>query len=297
MACPSGCLNGGGQIRASTTDDQVKLLEKVTNAYESLPICQPENVIKVKDTYDIWKKDGKYYREYGNPNYNGTKGLISRSKKRELNQASNKSKQQREQLYRDFIIQKQTKDDIDNHEQISVVEETISKRKYSTDEEESAQYEHHQLETHDENIDDDTMFTVTINSGTNDLRSKLNSLRKKDDENNQTKRMKIDDDVDTVETKKFAKPTDARQILEKLQSRGLERDQERKSDREHKKECDREQHQDGKRDRSDRIRSSKGERSHRSTEKDVEHTLERKSSKEDREQPRKDTERDRRETK
>ncbi|CAF0930100.1 unnamed protein product [Didymodactylos carnosus] len=200
------------------------------------------------------EKDSRYYREYGNPNYNGMKGLISRSKKRELNQASNKSKQQREQLYRDFIIVKpiisetkdeisdekyteeeetdivlienekqdeddenvkftvvlppkqsaeaETNDDNDNHAQPSILEETISKRKYSTDEEESDQYEHHQLETHDENIDDDTTFTVTINSGTNDLRSKLNSLRKKDDENNQTKRMKIDDDVDTVETKK-----------------------------------------------------------------------------------------------
>uniref|UniRef100_A0A1I7XRZ1 Trafficking protein particle complex subunit 2-like protein n=1 Tax=Heterorhabditis bacteriophora TaxID=37862 RepID=A0A1I7XRZ1_HETBA len=36
MACPSGCGNGGGQLRADTTDERNELLNKVENAYESL---------------------------------------------------------------------------------------------------------------------------------------------------------------------------------------------------------------------------------------------------------------------
>uniref|UniRef100_A0AC34F4F4 Iron hydrogenase large subunit C-terminal domain-containing protein n=1 Tax=Panagrolaimus sp. ES5 TaxID=591445 RepID=A0AC34F4F4_9BILA len=37
MACPSGCANGAGQIKAENPMEQKKLLEKVTDLYNSLP--------------------------------------------------------------------------------------------------------------------------------------------------------------------------------------------------------------------------------------------------------------------
>uniref|UniRef100_A0A914QJD2 Iron hydrogenase large subunit C-terminal domain-containing protein n=1 Tax=Panagrolaimus davidi TaxID=227884 RepID=A0A914QJD2_9BILA len=37
MACPGGCANGAGQIKAENPMEQKKLLEKVTGLYNALP--------------------------------------------------------------------------------------------------------------------------------------------------------------------------------------------------------------------------------------------------------------------
>ena len=50
MACPSGCVNGGGQIRADTKEEAKELLERTESLYQSLPSVPPKNFDeKVKD--------------------------------------------------------------------------------------------------------------------------------------------------------------------------------------------------------------------------------------------------------
>nr|XP_060627547.1 cytosolic Fe-S cluster assembly factor narfl-like [Anolis sagrei ordinatus] len=53
MACPSGCLNGGGQIKAEgeTSKD---LLQEVESVYESVPPEDPETNRTVADLYEQW---------------------------------------------------------------------------------------------------------------------------------------------------------------------------------------------------------------------------------------------------
>ena len=58
MACPSGCLNGGGMLRGSSIDD--KLFDKVESIYKSLNISQfslDPNHPSVKKMYTQWFKD------------------------------------------------------------------------------------------------------------------------------------------------------------------------------------------------------------------------------------------------
>jgi iron only hydrogenase large subunit-like protein len=58
MACPSGCNNGGGQIRDETTNTLSKtLLERVENLYHSVKSQTPEENLFVKDLYQVdWLK-------------------------------------------------------------------------------------------------------------------------------------------------------------------------------------------------------------------------------------------------
>lgn len=47
MACPSGCVNGGGQIRAQTVEARSSVLEAVIKEYDSLQnIPELENAIE-----------------------------------------------------------------------------------------------------------------------------------------------------------------------------------------------------------------------------------------------------------
>lgn len=39
MACPSGCMNGGGQLRATGLAGQRQLLQKLDQMYQALPVC------------------------------------------------------------------------------------------------------------------------------------------------------------------------------------------------------------------------------------------------------------------
>ena len=54
MACPSGCLNGGGQIRAGSTEEAKELLAKVQVIYESVPKQMPRENKLVLQLYEQW---------------------------------------------------------------------------------------------------------------------------------------------------------------------------------------------------------------------------------------------------
>lgn len=55
MACPTGCLNGGAQLRPDSVDDP--LLEKVERLYKSIPVtelavdCEDKSIIDLYDKY------------------------------------------------------------------------------------------------------------------------------------------------------------------------------------------------------------------------------------------------------
>ncbi|XP_015787839.1 cytosolic Fe-S cluster assembly factor narfl [Tetranychus urticae] len=58
MACPSGCLNGGGMIRGDSVDN--KLFEKVSELYSSLEtyhLSLDDNHDTIKDLYNEWFSD------------------------------------------------------------------------------------------------------------------------------------------------------------------------------------------------------------------------------------------------
>ncbi|XP_017004273.1 probable cytosolic Fe-S cluster assembly factor GE22682 isoform X1 [Drosophila takahashii] len=50
MACPSGCINGGAQVRPITGQHVHELTQKLEKIYEKLPRSQPENAL-TKDIY------------------------------------------------------------------------------------------------------------------------------------------------------------------------------------------------------------------------------------------------------
>ena len=53
MACPSGCLNGGGQIREESTNKLTKeLFAKVESLYNSIRPCLPDENVLVKKLYE-----------------------------------------------------------------------------------------------------------------------------------------------------------------------------------------------------------------------------------------------------
>ncbi|XP_068125532.1 cytosolic iron-sulfur assembly component 3 isoform X1 [Hyperolius riggenbachi] len=53
MACPSGCLNGGGQIRAEGEASK-DLLQKVEELYNSVRTVSPEKNERVQELYEQW---------------------------------------------------------------------------------------------------------------------------------------------------------------------------------------------------------------------------------------------------
>ncbi|XP_028138259.1 probable cytosolic Fe-S cluster assembly factor AGAP009023 [Diabrotica virgifera virgifera] len=54
MACPSGCLNGGAQVRPKEGRSVKDLLLEIEKLYDSLPTHLPESNKVVKELYDSW---------------------------------------------------------------------------------------------------------------------------------------------------------------------------------------------------------------------------------------------------
>ncbi|CAH1170504.1 unnamed protein product [Phaedon cochleariae] len=54
MACPSGCLNGGAQVRPKTDATIKELTKELEDVYNSLPCQTPEDSKVVKELYDVW---------------------------------------------------------------------------------------------------------------------------------------------------------------------------------------------------------------------------------------------------
>lgn len=54
MACPSGCVNGGGQIRPKEGETNNELLQRVKESYDSVPCIQPDLWSGVKEMYEDW---------------------------------------------------------------------------------------------------------------------------------------------------------------------------------------------------------------------------------------------------
>nr|XP_022918368.1 probable cytosolic Fe-S cluster assembly factor CPIJ010948 [Onthophagus taurus] len=54
MACPSGCLNGGAQIRPSNGKSSKELIVELEQLYLSLPCQNPEENEEVKRLYQVW---------------------------------------------------------------------------------------------------------------------------------------------------------------------------------------------------------------------------------------------------
>ncbi|XP_072299500.1 cytosolic Fe-S cluster assembly factor narfl [Eucyclogobius newberryi] len=54
MACPSGCINGGGQVKPSSDQNPKELLQKVDELYKAdLPVA-PEDQTRVSELYETW---------------------------------------------------------------------------------------------------------------------------------------------------------------------------------------------------------------------------------------------------
>ncbi|XP_072044244.1 cytosolic Fe-S cluster assembly factor narfl-like [Amphiura filiformis] len=54
MACPGGCLNGGGQIRPEEGDNPKDLLSRVEDLYQSMDTRKPESNPEVDQLYSDW---------------------------------------------------------------------------------------------------------------------------------------------------------------------------------------------------------------------------------------------------
>uniref|UniRef100_A0AAV1UJQ3 Iron hydrogenase small subunit domain-containing protein n=1 Tax=Peronospora matthiolae TaxID=2874970 RepID=A0AAV1UJQ3_9STRA len=54
MACPSGCLNGGGQIKPKSTLQATELLDNVTSRFQELQVRQPSATPAVKHVYETY---------------------------------------------------------------------------------------------------------------------------------------------------------------------------------------------------------------------------------------------------
>ncbi|MEQ2187831.1 hypothetical protein GOODEAATRI_008651, partial [Goodea atripinnis] len=54
MACPSGCLNGGGQVKPSSSQNQKDLLHLVEELYKAERPLLPENDARVAELYETW---------------------------------------------------------------------------------------------------------------------------------------------------------------------------------------------------------------------------------------------------
>lgn len=54
MACPSGCLNGGAQVRPKDGMPQKELTIALERLYDALPVTNPEHNQLVKQLYENW---------------------------------------------------------------------------------------------------------------------------------------------------------------------------------------------------------------------------------------------------
>ena len=54
MACPIGCLNGGGQIRPEGEETAKDRLADVTNLYNAMKTVNPSSVCQVNEMYESW---------------------------------------------------------------------------------------------------------------------------------------------------------------------------------------------------------------------------------------------------
>lgn len=54
MACPSGCLNGGAQVRPKNGQSLKELTNQLEQLYSSLPVSTPESNCIIKQLYDMW---------------------------------------------------------------------------------------------------------------------------------------------------------------------------------------------------------------------------------------------------
>lgn len=54
MACPSGCNNGGGQIRPVGDETAKERLKSVEQIYDNIPCILPSQVTEVSQLYDEW---------------------------------------------------------------------------------------------------------------------------------------------------------------------------------------------------------------------------------------------------
>lgn len=54
MACPSGCLNGGAQVRPKEGTPLKELTTELESLYAALPVRNPEENATVKRLYEIW---------------------------------------------------------------------------------------------------------------------------------------------------------------------------------------------------------------------------------------------------
>eukprot|EP00058_Branchiostoma_floridae_P010022 XP_002595510.1 hypothetical protein BRAFLDRAFT_118961 [Branchiostoma floridae] len=54
MACPSGCLNGGGQVRIGDKEADKDLLTKAEELYLALPVRTPEKNPRLESLYSEW---------------------------------------------------------------------------------------------------------------------------------------------------------------------------------------------------------------------------------------------------
>ncbi|XP_040296547.1 cytosolic iron-sulfur assembly component 3 [Bufo bufo] len=78
MACPSGCLNGGGQIRAEGVTGK-DLLQRVEQLYTSARTESPEQNHCVKELYEQWLggEDGPGVKEALHTQYNAVEKVTS----------------------------------------------------------------------------------------------------------------------------------------------------------------------------------------------------------------------------
>jgi len=54
MACPSGCVNGGGQIKGATQSERVEILGRVSELYDSAKAVRPDDLSCVQALLDDW---------------------------------------------------------------------------------------------------------------------------------------------------------------------------------------------------------------------------------------------------
>nr|CAG4643923.1 EOG090X05AC [Lepidurus arcticus] len=62
MACPSGCLNGGAQVRSESAVDNKALLAKVEDLYAKLPRQEVEDSAELNELFEQWLQ-GKRHSE------------------------------------------------------------------------------------------------------------------------------------------------------------------------------------------------------------------------------------------
>lgn len=54
LSPPAGCLNGGGQVKASPGQDQKELLRRVEELYKAERTLLPEDDTRVAELYQAW---------------------------------------------------------------------------------------------------------------------------------------------------------------------------------------------------------------------------------------------------